>query len=98
MVEDDPYGQNSIQVRLVGEYIPLPALKVDAFHVHDQCLFACGQGKRTHAAFVVVEVVYLALMVHEGFALGHAIQKDCAVGRFAGHGSGDREPGLDVNI
>ena len=73
MIEDDPGGQDGIQVRFIGKNVPFAGLQIQSLHVHHQGLFAGRQGKSPHASLVVIQVVDLVLMVQKRFALGHAV-------------------------
>ncbi len=94
VVEEQPDGENRVQIRLVGIDFPVAAAQIHALHHHHQDLFAGGHRKRPHDPFVMVEVVDVLFEVHEGLALGDAVEIDPTVVGFADRGGAERKAGL----
>jgi hypothetical protein len=83
VVEQAPDREHRVQVGLVGVDGPVPLGEGQAAVHHEQRLFAGGQGEGALAAFVVVEVVGLALVVEQQREASGAVEQDHALSEVA---------------
>jgi len=78
VVEQQPYGQHRVEIGLVPVQTPLAPAQVETLEDHDHGLLTGREGEGAHTALMVIEVVDLALDVHERLTLGGAVQEDAS--------------------
>ena len=101
VVEQNPDGEDGVQVRLVGVDLPVAAIQLQASEDEDQRLLTGGQGEGSETALVVVQIVEAAVVVEGRGELARTVEEDDLLAEAAslllreGVGTEDRnlEPG-----